>query len=52
MKWEYMIDENLYGHVSAERLNQQGEDGWELCGIVHTDQSTKFIYKRQKPQHP
>ena len=52
MKWEYMIDENVYGHLSLERLNQQGEDGWELCAVLPAGQAVRLVYKRLKPQHP
>ncbi|MEO8098008.1 MAG: hypothetical protein ABI811_09935 [Acidobacteriota bacterium] len=52
MKWEYMIEENVYGHMAIERLNLQGEEGWELCAVLGVGSSVQLVYKRLKPQHP
>jgi hypothetical protein len=51
MKWEYMTEENLYRHLDLTRLNKQGEEGWELCGLFPTENGLKLVYKRQMPQH-
>jgi len=51
MKWEYMIEKNLYNHLDVERLNKQGEEGWELCGVFPSDDGLSLIFRRQKPQH-
>lgn len=51
MQWEYMIEANLYNHVDLVRLNKQGEEGWELCGVFPSNNGLSFVYKRQKPQH-
>ncbi len=51
MKWEYMIEANVYNHVDLERLNKQGEEGWELCAVWPSEKGLSILYKRQKPQH-
>ena len=51
MRWEYMIEANLFNHLDLDRLNKQGEEGWELCAVIPADGSTQFIFKRQKPLH-
>ena len=50
MKWEYMLE--IDDRADLDRLNEKGENGWELCGVVVGQTGTQFIYKRQKPQHP
>lgn len=49
-KWEYMIfdDPALNEDSCEERLDKLGADGWELIGVVPTDDSNnpKLIFKR------
>jgi hypothetical protein len=47
-RWEYKIEYN----ASEKKLNQLGEEGWELIGAspeASTSNVTGFYFKRQKP---
>lgn len=48
MKWEY-LEEDATEHVSLDRLNERGENGWELCATLPVDDRIRMVYKRAKP---
>lgn len=37
MKYQYLVLESDSPGVPAEMLNEQGEEGWEMCGVVTRD---------------
>jgi len=37
MKYQYLVLESDAPGVPAEMLNEQGEEGWEMCGVVTRD---------------
>lgn len=47
-KWEYMIIEVYTYATEITRMNQLGEEGWELVAIVPKESGSwsKFIFKR------
>jgi len=54
MKYEYMIiDDMIGGNLDCqEELNYLGEDGWELCAIVHNTfvgniGNNRYYFKRK-----
>lgn len=51
MKWEYFIARTGYGQYDdIRRLNEMGEDGWELVSVIEHPSSsfTEFFFKRPK----
>ncbi|AKM78695.1 MAG: hypothetical protein UY31_C0045G0006 [Candidatus Wolfebacteria bacterium GW2011_GWE1_48_7] len=52
-KWEYLLEEINVGSVSAmksaqSRLDDLGEQGWELCGTVAQEYWLgRVIFKRE-----
>ena len=47
-KWEYLT---FYGSLSEVRLNELGEEGWELIAIIVSNENAdarNFYFKRPK----
>lgn len=50
-KWKYRIigtTEKLSPEGLNAKLNECGEDGWELCGTIPTPVSLLLIFKKPK----
>ena len=58
-KWEYKTNNpQKQNHMSAEELNEWGEEGWELVGFVHASPYSNerdeigdgysYVFKRPK----
>lgn len=48
-KWEYKVATHQLppgSHADENELNELGQDGWELAGIVHENSYTHFYFKR------
>lgn len=48
-KWEYKVATRQLpsgAHADENELNELGQDGWELAGIVHENSHTHFYFKR------
>jgi len=48
-KWEYKVATRQLspgGHADENELNELGQGGWELAGIVHENSYTHFYFKR------
>jgi hypothetical protein len=43
------LEENIHGHPSLAKLNERGEDGWELCTALLGNDGVRLVYKRAKP---
>ena len=50
VKYEYM-EERMNGMIDLSRLNDLGEQGWELCGIASSETALVLVFKRHKPVH-
>lgn len=50
--WEYWIV-NVHGGYHRDQmqtLNEAGERGWELCGVVSSERVVAFYFKRRKQE--
>jgi len=50
-RWEYkevVRDLSQEGLLTEAELNRLGNEQWELAGIVRTDQSAHFYFKRER----
>lgn len=54
MQWEYRIEDvrlaDFNAGLGAEWLNQQGQDGWELCAVIPEGATVRLVFKRPLPQ--
>jgi hypothetical protein len=52
-KWEYRLERNI-DTDSLDRLNELGDEGWELCGTILgmelvLGRVADYCFKRPKP---
>ena len=46
-KWEYTTIDDTDLSVFTSRLNEMGQDGWELCAVKDDSYGQTYIFKRQ-----
>ena len=50
IRWEYKLVEYSDRFLHEKQLNELGEEGWELCGVMLDQYMRRYYFKRSKPE--
>jgi len=46
VKWEYRVE--FFGSISQKKLDEMGDEGWELVVAANDHGINEFVFKRQR----